>query len=114
MRRVFEVPERGDVIRVDLPAPGRSRGTSSGRAVVVLSPQAYNARVGLALTCPITPRALGYPFEVALPGSFPLEGVILADQAVSLDWRALRAERIGTLPDALIEGILAKLRALLA
>ncbi len=114
MRQVFEVPERGDVVLVNLPALGRSRGTSPRRAVVILSPQAYNARVGLALTCPTTPRVLGYPFEVALPKGFPLQGVILADRALSLDWRALRAQKIGALPAPLIEEILAKSRALLA
>src|SRR5512135_3821810 len=102
MRQVFEVPERGDVVFITPPARGRRHEGSSPHAVVILSPRAYNGRVGLALTCPITPRVLGYPFEVALPEDFPIDGVILADQAVSLDWRALRAERIGTLPDPVV------------
>jgi mRNA-degrading endonuclease toxin of MazEF toxin-antitoxin module len=54
----------------------------------VLSPAAYNGRVGLALLCPITNQVKGYPFEVVLPSGGPVTGVILSDQVKSLDWRA--------------------------
>ncbi len=37
------------------------------------------------------PRVKGYPFEVALPSSSTVSGVVLADQIKSLDWRARRA-----------------------
>jgi len=37
------------------------------RPALVISPKAYNAKVGLALFCPVTSRVKGYPFEVALP-----------------------------------------------
>ena len=40
--------------------------------------------------CPITSRVKGYPFEVALPSSSTVSGVVLADQIKSLDWRARR------------------------
>ena len=63
-----------------------------------MSPQAYNARVGLALFCPVVTEIKGYPFEVLLPADLPLRGAILADQAESFDWRALRAERVCSLP----------------
>jgi mRNA interferase MazF len=33
----------------------------------VISPQAYNVKVGLALFCPLTSPVKGYPLEVALP-----------------------------------------------
>jgi mRNA interferase MazF len=55
---------------------------------LVISPAAYNRRVGLALCCPITSQVKGYPFEVALPVSLPVAGVVLSDQVKSLDWRA--------------------------
>jgi mRNA interferase MazF len=40
----------------------------------------------LALVCPITSRAKGYPFEVALPTGLAISGVILADQIKSVSW----------------------------
>ena len=67
-----------------------------------LSPQAYNARVGSAIVCPITALVSGYPFEVTIPPDLPVSGVILADQAMSLDWRAHRAERICFLPSGVV------------
>lgn len=33
-------------------------------------------------------RVRGYPFEVLLPSTSPVTGVVLADQIKSLDWRA--------------------------
>jgi len=113
MKQVFYVPERGDIVLVSL-SPSWRRGPTGRHPAVVLSPQAYNARVGLALLCPVTPHVKGYPFEVILPSGLPLEGAILADQAESVDWRAGRAEPVGTLSAAVIEEVLGKVRALLA
>jgi mRNA interferase MazF len=83
------------------------------RPAVVLSPQQYNARVGLALFCPITSRAKGYPFEVAIPAGLPVGGVVLSDQVKSLDWKARRADFICALPRETVTEILEKLAVLL-
>ncbi len=112
MKPVFYVPERGDLVLVSF-APRSGRAQDGRRPAVVLSPQAYNARVGLALFCPIVTEIMGYPFEVPLPAGLPVQGAILADQAESFDWRALRAERVCTLPPAAIAEVLGKFRALL-
>ena len=113
MKQVFFVPERGDVVWVTL-SPRARAGQAVRRPAVVLSPQAYNARAGLAVLCPLSAHVKGYPFEVAIPGGLPVEGAILADQATSLDWRAHRAERICSLPSGVVDEALGKLRALLA
>lgn len=113
MKQVFYVPERGDVVLVSLSPSGR-KGPADRRPAVVLSPQAYNSRVGLALLCPVTPHVKGYPFEVLLPSGLPLEGAVLADQVESVDWRAGRVEPVGALPSAVVEEVLGKVRALLA
>ena len=60
----------------------------------MISPSAYNAKVGLALFCPVTSRTKGYPFEVVLPEGSGVVGVVLADQLKSLDWRARKAKLI--------------------
>lgn len=64
--------------------------------------------------CPITSRVKGYPFEVTLPEGLDIEGVVLADQVKSLDWRASRAERASRLPESTTDEILGKLTALLS
>ena len=106
------VPERGDVVWISF-NPQAGHEQSGRRPAVVLSPAAYNGKVGLALLCPVTSQVKGYPFEVMIPAGLPASGVALADQLKSLDWRARRAELIGRLPAGTIEEILQKVRALL-
>jgi mRNA interferase MazF len=80
----------------------------------VLSPLAYNEKVGLAILCPITSQEKGYPFEVKIPTGLAVAGVILADQVKSLDWRAREAERICALPPETMAEVLGKLSTLLS
>ena len=80
---------------------------------MVLSPAAYNEKVGLAIFCPITSRVKGYPFEVPLPDELEVNGVILSDQVKSLDWKVRRAELAGKLPDNALDEILEKLATLI-
>jgi mRNA interferase MazF len=112
MKQVFFVPERGDVVLIPL-SPLGARRQAGRRPALVLSLQAYNSRVGLAVLCPITTRVKGYPFEVLIPPGLPLEGAILSDRTESLDWRACRAERICSLSPGVVDEALGKLRALL-
>ena len=65
VRRSF-VPERGNIVWLSF-SPQLGREQAGRRPALVLSPRRYNERVGLALVCPITSRAKGYPFEGATP-----------------------------------------------
>jgi len=105
-------PDRGDVVWLDF-EPQTGHEQKGRRPAVVLSPVSYNLKVGLALLCPITSHVKGYPFEVALPAGLPVQGVILADQLKSLDWRARKAVRIVRLPSPAVEETLAKIAILL-
>ena len=107
------VPARGDVIWISL-HPQAGHEQAGRRPAVVLSPAAYNGRVGLALLCPITNQIKGYPFEVTLPSGLGVTGVVLADQVKSLDWRARRAELLCPLPEDTVAQVLAKLATLLS
>ena len=80
---------------------------------MVVSPRSYNAKVGLALLCPITNQVKGYPFEVPMPPGLAIGGVVLADQVKSLDWRARKAELAGRLPADAVAEVVGKLAALL-
>ena len=83
------------------------------RPAVVLSPQSYNSKVGLAILCPVTSQPKGYPFEVLLSAGLPVAGAILSDQVKSLDWRARNVELICTSPTETISEVLQKLATLL-
>jgi mRNA interferase MazF len=105
-------PERGDLVWIDFnPQAGHEQG--GRRPAVVLSPSAYNRKVGLAIICPVTNRRKGYPFEVAIPEGLGVSGVVLADQVKSLDWKARKAALIDTLPAEVLDEVLSKVRALL-
>ena len=105
------VPERGDAVWIDFdPQAGREQAR---RPAVVLSPGAYNGKVGVALLCPVTSRVKGYPFEVGIPDGLPVAGVILADQVKSLDWRRRNAALIAVLPTGTVAAVLRKVNALL-
>ena len=106
------IPQRGDLLWLDF-TPQVGHEQAGRRPAVVISPGAYNGKVGLALCCPVTSQRKGYPFEVAIPPGLPVQGVILADQIKSLDWRARRAELVCRLPDAVFTDVLQKLAPLL-
>ena len=106
------VPDRGDVVWLDF-NPQTGHEQAGRRPGVVLSPRAYNAKVGLALVCPITSQVKGYPFEVAIPEGRRASGVILADQVKSVDWRARRAKVVDRLGADVVAKTLSLLRVLL-
>ncbi len=106
-------PERGDLVWLYF-NPQRGHEQAGRRPALVLSPGAYNKKVGLGLFCPISSRVKGYPFEVELPAGQRVEGVVLADQIKRLDWRARKAKRIGKAPAEVVKDVLAKLSTLVA
>lgn len=106
------VPERGDAVWLDF-NPQSGHEQAGRRPAIVVSPSSYNRKVGLALFCPITNQAKGYPFEVAIPKNAKVSGVVLSDQIKSLDWQARNVEFIAKLSDSVIEEVLKKIKTLL-
>lgn len=106
------VPERGDAIWINF-NPQAGHEQSGRRPAIVLSPQSYNGKVGLCLLCPITNNAKGYPFEVLIPINLAVTGVVLSDQAKSLDWQVRNAEFVAQLPEVVTNEVLKKLKSLL-
>jgi mRNA interferase MazF len=106
-------PDRGQVVWLTF-NPRSGHEQAGRRPALVLSPRSYNAKFGLMLCCPITSRVKGYPFEVALPPGIGVQGVVLADQVKSLDWRARDAEIVGRAPASVVEDVLARLGSLLS
>ena len=107
------LPNRGDVVWISL-NPQAGHEQVGRRPAVVVSPLAYNRKVGLALLCPVTSQIKGYPFEVIIPQGLKLGGAVLSDQVKSLDWRARRAELICTLPRDTIVEVVQKLSTLVS
>lgn len=106
------IPERGDIVWLEF-NPQAGHEQAGHRPALVLSPKAYNEKVGLSLFCPITSSVKGYPFEVVLPEKLEVSGAILSDQIKSLDWRARKAKLLVSAPKDVLEEVLAKILSLL-
>jgi mRNA interferase MazF len=106
------VPDRGDVIWISFD-PQAGHEQAGRRPAVVISPAAYNHKVGLAILCPITNQIKGYPFEVVIPQGLKVTGAVLSDQVKNLDWKARKAELLCKLPESVVNEALKKLHTLL-
>ena len=106
------IPDSGDIVWITF-NPQAGHEQAGRRPALVLSPTAYNGKVGLAILCPITNQIKGYPFEVLIPDGLKISGAVLSDQVKSLDWQARQAEFVGKLPSATLNAVLQKLSTLI-
>ena len=105
------IPERGDVVWLDfIPQAGHEQ--MGRRPAVILSPAKYN-RIGLAICCPVTSHAKGYPFEVSLPASFDISGVVLCDQIKNVDWKARDVKFIDRMSSTVLHSIVQRVVTLI-
>jgi len=105
------VPQRGHIVWLQF-TPQAGHEQAGRRPALVISPKAYNEKVGLALFCPITDQVKGYPFEVVLPPQRRVTGAVLSDQIKSLDWRARSAKLLCEAPKQVMDEVLAKIALL--
>jgi mRNA interferase MazF len=98
------IPDRGDLVYLDFD-PTKGHEQRGHRPALVISPRSYNSPSSLALFMPITKQQKGYPFEVLLPSTCQIQGVILADQIKSLDWKARGVKFIESAPIGVIEEV---------
>lgn len=107
------IPEAGDAVWIDFD-PQKGNEIQKRRSGLVISSQIYNrTAMNLAFICPITNTQRRNPFEVEIPEGLEIGGVILADQAKSMDWRERRATFISELPEETVHRVLRKIEALL-
>ncbi len=105
-------PKRGDVIWISF-NPQAGHEQSGHRPALVLSPEPYNRKVGLAILCPVTNQVKGYPFEVKVPSGLKAAGVVLSDQVKSMDWKARGAAFLCSFPESVVRQVLNKVGTLL-
>ena len=106
------IPQRGDIVWINF-TPQSGHEQTGKRPAVVISPQIYNKKIGLAVFCPITSQIKGYPFEVVIPDGHKIHGVVLADQVKSLDYNSRKVQFISKLPSAVVQEVLSKLTTLI-
>ena len=106
------IPDSGDIVWITFD-PQAGHEQAGRRPALVLSPAAYNGKVGLVILCPITSHVKGYPFEVVIPEGLEISGAILSDQVKSLDWKARKAEFDCKLPSDAYNEVVQKLSTLI-
>ncbi len=104
-------PQRGDIVWLEFD-PQKGKEIQKTRPALVISPQSYNLKTGLALFMPITSQIKGYPFEITIEVE-EIKGALLCDQIRSLDWKARKAKFMAQLSLSIVEDALAKLHVLL-
>ena len=109
---VMYIPDRGDIVWLQFD-PQSGHEQAGRRPALTLSPKAYNEKVGLAIFCPVTSQEKGYPFEVKISEE-TIQGVILADQVKSLDWKKREAKFIVKAPVKAVNEVIILLRTLVS
>ena len=104
-------PNRGDIVWLNF-TPQAGHEQTGTRPALILSPERYNKKTGLAVCCPITSNIKGYPFEVAILGK-KINGAILSDHLKNLDWKVRKAKFIEKAPKETLKQCLMKISALI-
>lgn len=104
-------PDRGDIVWLNF-TPQAGHEQKGMRPALVLSPQQYNKKTGLAVCCPITSNAKGYPFEVLVSGK-KIKGAVLSDHLKNLDWKVRKAKFIEKAGPTVMAECIAKISALI-
>ncbi len=109
-------PKRGDVWQVNLnPTAGKEQQGS--RPVLIVSQEAFN-RSGLCVICPITQggnQARFAGFAVSMTGKGCMtQGVVMANQPRTVDMAARGGRLVETIPDYIVDDVLAKLGTIFA
>ena len=105
------VPSRGDIVWLNF-TPQAGHEQMGNRPALILSPEKYNKKTGLAICCPITSNVKGYPFEVGISGK-KINGAVLSDHLKNLDWKIRRAKFIEKASKEVVEQCLMKISALI-
>ena len=105
------VPAAGDFVWLEF-NPQAGHEQAGRRPALVLSRKEYNDKTGLGIFCPITSKAKGYPFEVAVTDK-KIVGVVLSDHVKNLDWKARKVEFIGKADASVLKEVIAKFTVIL-
>ena len=111
-RRRDHLMKRGDIWLVGLdPTAGHEQ--KGRRPVLIVSPEAFNRVTGVPVVLPITSggsfaRTAGFAVSLAGAGT-KTTGVVRCDQPRALDLGARGGKKLETVPDAVMDEVLARL-----
>lgn len=108
---------RGDIYLVSL-NPTRGHEQQGTRPVLIVSPDAFNLAMGTPLVAPITngggfARSRGFTVSLAGAGT-TTTGVVLCSQVRTLDIEARNGRHLESVPQEVMDDVLAKLATLVS
>lgn len=104
--------KRGDIYLVSL-APMKGHEQQGTRPVLIVSPDKFNALTKVPIVVPITSggnfaRTAGFAVSLEDAG-LRTKGVIRCDQPSPIDLSARKARKLESVPDEIIDDVLAKI-----
>ena len=90
--------KQGNIIWLDFD-PQTGYEQKGRRPALVISNETFNNFSKMAIVCPITNVDKNHPFHIKLNGKTRTSGVILCDQARTLDIKARHYELIESVPE---------------
>ena len=112
MARISYVPERGDLVHVNL-SPSAGRELTGPHYALVLSSKVYNQGSGMAACVAITSRIRAGRYEVLLPaghlppkaGAGDVDSVVLSDALRQVDYRERSMAFVGKCPRDILDEV---------
>jgi mRNA-degrading endonuclease toxin of MazEF toxin-antitoxin module len=107
--------KRGDIYLVSLD-PSEGHEQQGTRPVLIVSPDKFNALTKVPIVVPITSggnfaRTAGFAVSLDSAGT-RTKGVVRCDQPRPIDLSARKARKLESVPDAIIDDVLARIVAL--
>jgi len=99
------IPEQGDIVLLNFD-PQLGHEQKGRRPALVVSNNTFNEFTKMAMVCPITNTRRGFPLHVALDERTTTTGVIMCEQAKSLDIEARNATFFEKVPANILEEVL--------
>lgn len=98
------IPKKGDlvILTFDPQAGHEQRGR---RPALIISNEAFNKALGLAIACPITNTNRDFPFHVKLK-SEKLTGFIMTEQIKSIDFNARKVKFVEKVDEETLNQVL--------
>lgn len=98
------IPEQGDIILLQFD-PQTGHEQRGRRPAFVASNNTFNQFTKMAIVCPITNANKGFPLHVPLDERTRTTGVIMCEQAKSLDILARKASLIEKAPQDIVKEV---------
>ncbi|MEN6391849.1 MAG: type II toxin-antitoxin system PemK/MazF family toxin [Syntrophomonas sp.] len=98
-------PEQGDIIILEFD-PQTGHEQKGKRPALVISTYTFNDFTGIAMVCPITRTNRNFPLHVSLDDRTATTGVIMCEQAKSLDIKVRNAVYKEKAPVDILEEVL--------